>query len=62
MPSETDELPDFLGGADADRTRDLLNAICGSLFFAILLGSARYASTACPPTTFVPSLPGRDRY
>jgi hypothetical protein len=27
MLSETQRVPDFAGGADADRTRDLLNAI-----------------------------------
>jgi hypothetical protein len=29
MLFETQIVLDFIGGADADRTRDLLNAICG---------------------------------
>jgi hypothetical protein len=28
MVSEAQKVLDFIGGADADRTRDLLNAIC----------------------------------
>jgi hypothetical protein len=30
MLSETEKVLDFIGGADADRTRDLPNAICAS--------------------------------
>jgi hypothetical protein len=42
--SETHRVTDFIGGAYADRTRDLLNAICSAALSPILLGITRHTS------------------
>jgi hypothetical protein len=42
----TEKRLDFIGGADADRTRDLLNAICGQGANALLRSITQYRNHA----------------